>query len=128
MKYTNKIKADQQATTNQVMSLLNWNDQQYTQFQFEQGFEYLKFWIGEDVFGYKELPLTASYWAWWRNHWHKRDLEFIAKAQPMSINERRKLYHHINNPETIEYTPQSAVMADAYAQMVYTVTHAEVTV
>lgn len=128
MNHANKVKAEQQATAYQVMRLLDWNEQQYTNFQFEQAFEYLGFWIGEDVFGYKELPLTASYWAWWRNHWHRRDVEFIAQAQPMSINERRKLYNHINDPETIDYTPHSAVMADAYAKMSYSVTHAEVTV
>ena len=123
MSHTDKIKTIQQVTRWQVMKLLNWNDQQYADFQFEQGYEYLKYWIGEDAFGFAELPLTSAYWAWWRNHWHKRDMSFVESAKQMSLNERLTRYHFIHKPETIQYSPQKAIMENAYAEMIYKVTH-----
>jgi hypothetical protein len=118
-----RIKAEQQQAKAQVMRMLNWNDQQFANFQFEMGFEYLKFWIGEDQFGFAELPQTASFWAWWRNHWHKRDLEFISRSATLSVNECRRFYRLFHDAEAIEYQPNSVVMDDAYAQMIYNLTH-----
>jgi len=125
MSYPAQIKTLQQVTRCQVMKLLDWNDQQYANFQFESGYSYLKFWIGDDVWGFSELPLTASFWAWWRNHWHKRDMDFINEAKPMSIAERRRSYSNIHNAETISFSPQKNIMEDAYAKMIYKITHEE---
>lgn len=118
-----KVKAAQQRAKEQVMRMLDWNDQQYANFQFEMGYEYLKFWVGDDDFGMKELPLTASFWAWWRNHWHKRDEDFINRSSLLTVAECRRFYRLFHDAETIEYQPNSVVMDDAYAQMIYNLTH-----
>jgi len=126
MSKINQVKTHHLAISGHIMRLLDWNEQQYADFQFDQAYEYLKFWIGEEVWGAKELPMSAAFWAWWRNHWHKRDLSFMDKARAMSMNERRNYYAFIHSPKAIAFKPQSVVMDDAYAKMIYNLTHEEV--
>lgn len=112
-------------TRQKVMQLLDWNDLQYGYFQMEQAYAYLNHMIPGDAWGKNELPQTASFWAWWRNHWHKRDMQFVDDAKKMDVRKRVLFYEITHNAEAIEYTPHSVILNDAYAKMIKQVTHVE---
>lgn len=125
MSHTFAIKTIQQVTRWQVMKLLQWDDLQYGDFQMERAYAYIEHTIGHDVWGVKELKETASFWAWWRNHWHKRDMQFVQDAKKLSIEERVLFYEITHDAEAIEFTPHATIIADAFAKMIYKETHRE---
>ena len=102
MSYTTEIKLLQDSTRQTVMLMLNWNDLQYGNFQFNQGEAYLEHHIGADVWGVKQIRESAQYWAWWRNQWFKRDQAFIELAQNKGIAERHKYYARCHDVEHLE--------------------------
>lgn len=112
-------------TAERVQYALGWTPEQYAEFQFDQAYEFLKYWVGEDVFGYRELPLTALFWAWWRNQWHRRDADFVRSVKDMPIEWKQRTYRAMHSPQSITRTPGRVIMDDAYAKMIYQLTHAE---
>jgi len=120
-----EVKNLQAATRQRVLDLLNWNDLQYGTFQMEQAYGYLNHIIPDDAWGKNHLPHTATFWAWWRNHWYKRDVQFLEYAEGLSAKKAVLFYEVTHTPEAIEFTPHSVILEDAYAKMVYEVTHKE---
>lgn len=125
MSAVKEIKTIQMVTRVKVMKMLNWDDLQYGKFQMDQAYAYLNYMMPDDAWGKSHLPQTASFWAWWRNHWHKRDAEFVDFAKGMPVHEAVLFYEITHNAEAIEYTPHSVILADAYAKMIYEMTHKE---
>lgn len=105
------------------MKLLGWDDLQYGKFQMEQAYAYLDYAIGLDEWGVQQISETASFWAWWRNHWHKRDMGFVADAKKMSLDERSLFYEITHNAEAIEFTPHRVIMDASFAKVIYQETH-----
>jgi len=116
MSHVAQIKAIQQLTRQRVMQLLDWSELQYGEFQMQQAEAYIQFMIGDDARGANELKQTPSFWAWWRNHWHRRDAQFVNDIENLSQQETIWFYEITHNAKTIEYTPHSVVFAQALAK------------
>lgn len=118
MSHAFSIKTMQQVTRRQVMKLLEWDDLQYGTFQMERAYAYIDLTMGADVWGVKELKETASFWAWWRNHWYKRDLLFVDEVKNLSVTERVYFYEITHDIDAIDYTPHTSIITDAFSKMV----------
>jgi hypothetical protein len=95
-----------------VMALLGWDELAYNEYQMAQGMAYLDEQLGEDKIG-KKLAENALYWAWWRNHWHDVDMEFIYEVKNMTQQERRLYYECQHDYKAFEYKPQRIILQDA---------------
>jgi hypothetical protein len=44
-----------------------------------------------------------TYWNWWRNHWHARNVEFLAdpEVEACCIDLQRKMYTALNDGEKL---------------------------
>ncbi|MDO3641946.1 hypothetical protein [Mucilaginibacter sp. L3T2-6] len=118
MSHVKAIKTIQQVTRAKVMQLLGWNDLQYGEFQMQQADAYIARQIGDDVWGVQQLKEAPAFWAWWRNHWHRRDEQFIGEVKNLTQPEMVMLYEITHDAEAIEYTPHFVVMQHAFQRQV----------
>ncbi len=63
-----------------VLTVLDWDKQQYADFQFETGITWLKYYFSTDSDSQAIVMSSASFWAWWRMNWYFRDMEFLEGA------------------------------------------------
>jgi hypothetical protein len=69
------------------------------------------------------LESNSLFWAWWRNHWHKTDMDFVEQCQRIvvaddglrkrDLAERMHLYDAMHSPEAFAYTPHSSILQEA---------------
>ncbi len=100
-----------------VMALLQWDDLQYAEYQERMGYEYLAVEFYNIPFA-NELPYNSEFWAWWRNHWNKRDTSFIMVAHDMSIPARLAYYDTLHNPKNFDFHPHRRILEHSYAVMI----------
>lgn len=120
--YTKHIKQQNPPVKEQVMALLNWTDQDYHDFQYRMGTNYLQYYIPRDPQGIDMLIESRIFWNWWRNHWMFRDAAFVQDAQVIVSNKETALsiYFITHHPERLIGTiyPNAAVLHDGYAKMI----------
>ncbi len=106
------------------MRSLGWDDLQYGQYQESKGLEWLRGYCGDDeeVIGhYAKHPL---FWKWYRNHWHARDMVFLANTKRMSVAEKITHYHNAHNMKGFRYKPHRVIMERTmYEAVIYPATH-----
>lgn len=112
-----KIRRVTRANQERVMTLLDWNDLQYAEFQEKMGYAYLKSEYGDTAF-INELPYTSAFWKWFRNQWAKRDQIFLLAACNMSYRERVESYNAMHNPESFEFHPHRRILEQSYSNMI----------
>lgn len=102
----------QQVTRQKVMQLLDITELQYGSLVMDAAFAYLHQHMGDSP-SKNELSKTSLFWAWWRNHWHDVDMDFIQEVKHMSKAERNDWYAIVHDPATFNYTPQKSILQDA---------------
>jgi len=102
-----------------VRRLLGWTEQQYCDFQYESGLEYLQAYIPDDQHGIDMLSRSRIFWNWWKNHWAMRDEQFISVAEEYTKG-NEKLYRTMNSSKalTSKIYPNAAVLEESYAVMI----------
>lgn len=115
MSHTKHIATIQQITRNKVLAALGWDDLRYGAFIMARADAYLQYHIGADVDGVQLIKETTGFWAWWRNHWHRRDMLFLDEIKHLAPAEKVLYYEITHNAEAIEFTPHHLVMADSFA-------------
>lgn len=95
-----------------VITLLGISEVQYGSFLMQQGLAYLNDAM-EDTPMAKKLAENAMFWAWWRNHWHDIDMDFISEVKRMSRYEMQLYYESLHDYKTCEYRPHKAIIQDA---------------
>jgi hypothetical protein len=95
-----------------VIDLLAISEVQYGDYLLQQGLAYLDEQLGGNIIG-RELAANALFWAWWRNHWHDIDMEFVESVKHMSAHERQLYYEILHDHRAFEYRPQRAILQDA---------------
>ena len=62
-----------------IMKLLGWDESKYLEYQFEQGFVYLKDNLGipQDYIDLFTTDKECLWWPWWKNLWYNIDDTFI---------------------------------------------------
>jgi len=105
-----------------VCVLLNWTEEQYGQYVYDCGIEYLNEYLDEDAYSITVLENSRIFWTWWKNHFATRDEMFIDlnRRCPVRSNELRdQLYKHYNEPKMLAACihPNSVVLNESYAMM-----------
>lgn len=95
-----------------VIALLGIDQLRYAEFQMAQGEAYLHDQLGDTLMG-KKLAANALFWAWWRNHWHDVDMDFITEVKHMSRYEMQQYYELLHDYRACEYRPHKAIIQDA---------------
>jgi len=103
----------------QIITLLEWSELDYAEFQELQGYRYLRSEFGNDPF-VNLLPYQSLFWKWWINHWLKRDEEFltVVKNYNLKLDNLRKGYEIHHNPTSMQFKPQSAILRQSYSIMI----------
>lgn len=112
MSHIKQMVSIQTVTRAKVITLLGITEERYGTFLMECALEYLDGHLEGCVIG-KELAKNSLFWAWWRNHWHDRDMEFVEECKKMSQRERNMYYEIIHNPQSFTFTPQKSVLLSA---------------
>ncbi|WP_121812759.1 hypothetical protein [Mucilaginibacter kameinonensis] len=113
----------QQATRQRVMHLLELTEVQYGSVVMFAAYDYLQMHTGDTTLT-KALQSNPTFWAWWRNHWHKTDMAFVDECESLvvaydgirkrDLDERMQLYDAMHNPETFEFTPHSSILQEVF--------------
>lgn len=110
------------ATTamHQVCSILQMSQQQYANYQYKAGCNYLQHYIPNDPQGIDMLIESKLFWNWFKLHWSKRDAEFIQAANGLSQAEAVALFDDIHNPSILAagIRPNSVVLGESYARLI----------
>lgn len=107
----------------QLQSMLNWDDLQYCEFQMEMGMKYLDRIAGPGEIGVKELSQSKLYWNWWKNHWNRRDQEFLndlVVTIASGLEEIRQEYMYWHSPYNITVRPHKPIMEESFSKMIGT--------
>ena len=112
MSHVKKTITLQSVTREKILQVLAITDMQYGDLLMAKAFAYLQDQLGGGTLG-KELSESSLFWAWWRNHWHDIDADFLTECERMDLNELREYYNIVHHPMGFEYTPHRAIMLDA---------------
>jgi hypothetical protein len=119
-KHIRTKQAEMQSTKKTVMQLLGWSDQEYAEHQYKAGCNYLQAYIPKDPQGIDMLVKSKTYWNWWRNQWHQRDLQFLQGSVMQSKKRLTRMYHELHSPTELakEIHLNGVVLGETYAQMI----------
>lgn len=106
-----------------VCYLLCWDEERYCWYKYYCGLAYLDAYLKRDTHFIAQLESSASYWAWWRNHWTLREEEWLQgydKLKQLSVGTCRKSYKALNNPDALafEIYPNAVALGESYAAMI----------
>ena len=115
----------------QICHLLNWDELQYGEFQFQCGCLYLQYYISKDPVAIDEVLLHRLYWKWWKNEWLDRDYVLagtLVKCDKLSIEEKRRLYRNWHDARVLadECSPVGLIMSNGYKKMISEIIKSEV--
>lgn len=119
--YTQHINEKMKSAKEQVMKLLNWDANQYAEFQYKMGCQYLQAYIPNCPQQIDELIENKIFWNWWKNEWLFRDNAFInsdiMKVKPATA---KAIYLANNDAEVLvfEIYPSGVVLNSRYAEMI----------
>ena len=121
MTHTQAIRQKAETLKEKVCRLLEWDDQQYAEFQYETGLNYLRHYIGFDPQAIDMLTRTRTYWNWWKNQWAIRDNQFIKADKPQLTTEFWiDVYCELHDARTLaaEIYPDGQALGLSYAGMI----------
>lgn len=119
--YTRHIKGQQPPIKEQICQVLRWTEQDYSDFQFRMGTQYLQYYIPNDPQGIDMLVESRIFWNWWKNHWMFRDIAFVkTTVANCSTPTAMAIYFQLHHPDHLIGTirPNAAVLHDGYAKMI----------
>lgn len=112
------------STKNRIMELLQWNEEQYANFQYKTGCQYLQSYIPNDPAGIDQLVESKIFWAWWKNHWLQRDEDFLNNAEVKDATASGHvlitMYEVMHDPYelTAMIRPHSLILSETYGNMI----------
>jgi hypothetical protein len=74
--------------TEQVLTVLDWDMQEYADLQYEAGIRFLKYYHAGDDYVVQQLSESRHFWGWWRVNWHARDTDFLDCPERKGWNRR----------------------------------------
>ncbi len=121
----------QTATTlkGQVCELLGWDEQQYAEYQYNTGLEYMELYTLDDAMACEVLERSKIFWSWWKNAWANRDECFmVEKIKLIDRATAIALYYGVHDALALaeELRPDAIVLGDSYKQMIGEVMEKEV--
>lgn len=116
--FIQSIRTEVRTNREKVMGMLQWDDLRYGEYQEQMGYVYLKTEFGQDTLFVDDLRYSQEFWAWWKNHWNKRDSIFLMDAPALDLSERNTLYAQLHNPQYFEFHPHRGVLERSYSNMI----------
>lgn len=110
------VRKDAACTKMLVQNLLGWDDLQYSEFQQEMGLAYLKHHFGEGAV-VDRIPEHREFWGWWKQHWTKREHEFLDLSSALFKHELEDYYRDMNDPTQMAYNPHGIILDNTYERM-----------
>ncbi len=104
--------------------LLQWEEQQYCDYQYQMGIAYLMWYLPCDEDGRRQLECSRLYWNWWKHTWSMYDDSFFSfkiGLKKCSLQTRRTAYKKLHCPRTmaVEIRPNDVVLAELKTKEVY---------
>lgn len=85
-----------------IMYLTGMTEQEYCNFKYKCGLEFLSIYTNGDVLAFKELEASKIFWNWWKNLWLIRDEEFdYPDLYQISKEQRLMIYKQLHNPRML---------------------------
>lgn len=114
----------------QVQQLLGWSLQQYHQFMYDMGLEFLEQYFPNDPWWRSQLEGNSMFWAWWRNLWLLREELFLKHAADILWADRIDEYRRLHNPVELadENTQMGRFVDTSYCRMMRDIQRKQVTV
>lgn len=109
-----------------IMFMTGITESQLNTMIFDQGIEYLRREAGYDEWGIKVISCCSMYWAWWKNLWYNRDIQFLqslGNINTENLTERGKRnlfleYQVAHDLKNIDQYPGSIIMQQAYENII----------
>jgi|SRR5690242_8505564 len=116
------LRQAQEDTKQKIIEALEWNEQEYCDYQYETGLAYLEHYIPEDPQGIDMLSRSRIFWSWWKNHWAQRDAQFLSLYTEEFSHPKilAKVYRGFHDVYTLvnEIFPNATVLNESYAVMI----------
>ena len=109
-----------QHTKDKVIKQLQISEQEYAQYQYEQGLEFLERYIPSDPAGIDFLQRSKTYWQWWKNHWFIRDRRFLLLFPTGPAKTLNHSYRQLHAAKYLisDIYPPAVVLGNDYAKMI----------
>ena len=111
------IRAYQDAYTKQkfaICKLLAWDEQQYAEYQYATGLQYLYWYLPCDDDARNQLERSRLFWNWFKNQWAAHDYAYInsENIDKISLGLRQSCYEALHCPRAlaVEIKPNSVVL------------------
>ena len=109
-----------------VLEALHWNEQQYVEFIYSCGLAYLVAYIPGYPKIISEISKTETFWDWWKDHWEKREMEFIETITdyPESVTDVLQVHKDLHDPLVLagaEYL-NGQVLQESYVSLINNIT------
>lgn len=100
-----------------VEQLLGWSTDQYTEFLYEQGMQYIELHYPNDSVALS-MAQHKEFWSWWKLHWLRRDRVFIGMTDLLFIGELEPYYKDLHDPKAIQFRIHSKALENTYEEMI----------
>lgn len=105
-------------TKSEVQQLLQWDDLQYGQFQFDAAYAYLRDSMQLEDCWINSMTKVERFWQWWINQWNQRDIHcFLPNVHKFEVP-ASDIYRFIHSAKFIDHHPSKQLLDEAYAKMV----------
>ena len=99
----------------QICKLLQWDEMQYAEFQYQNGIAYLMWYLPCDEYAREQLLRSRLYWSWFKNQWNADDMLVleVARDNDMPLQVAREIYTEIHCPRVLacEIKPNAIVLS-----------------
>ena len=107
----------------EICAWLECTPEQYAEFQYKAGLQYLKHYLPNDKDAADMLSRSRVFWDWWRNHWANRDEHWKCLTDRTPVRDRDlrvQLYTQYHDGKELAHNihPNSTVLNESYALMI----------
>lgn len=117
-----KTAAEYSQIKKHVLTILRWSDDQLSNYMYECGLDYLKFYLPhESQYMIHCISSSRIFWNWWKLHWQYRDAAFAEQIyQLMRLDYASEIYADLHDPKTLALSiyPNGMVLEESYNKMI----------
>ncbi len=117
MTFIEQLKEQIAATQAETIATLGWSADQYAQYVYDCGLNYLFAYLPDDKDGRQQLERQSLFWNWWKLNFHRRNDEFLRIVESLPQDEQMGFYHLLNNAYELvrDIRPGKNVVGNAFA-------------
>jgi hypothetical protein len=117
-----------QRTHELVLAMIEWSENEHFEFVVDKAADYLQKQCGPDVIGQERLLAQPEFWMWWKNHWNRRDADFVEQCLgETNLKDLRAYYKHIHSSDRLQsIRPHRSMLQKSFAKVVLPVLEREV--